>query len=120
MERIRQRADFLAAAGGAKANAPAFVLQARSRNDAGPARVGYTVTRKVGTATERNRVKRRLREMVRLSAAAAGMQPHCDYVVIGRRTALNRDFAMLRDDLYQALRRIERDLPKTTLPGQDR
>jgi ribonuclease P protein component len=113
MQHIRQRADFLAAAGGAKANATAFVLQARKRDDSGPARIGFTVTRKVGTATERNRVRRRLREMVRLTVADAGMRTACDYVVVGRRSALTRDFADLRDDLRIALRRIEKELSKT-------
>lgn len=112
MQHIRQRADFLAAAGGAKANATAFVLQARKRDDNGPARIGFTVTRKVGTATERNRVRRRLREMVRLTVADAGMKPHCDYVVVGRRSALTRDFSALREDLRSALRRVEKELAK--------
>jgi ribonuclease P protein component len=112
MQHIRQRADFLAAAGGAKANVAAFVLQARKRDDNGPARVGFTVTRKVGNAPERNRVRRRLREMVRLTGAEAGMRPHCDYVVIGRRSALTRDFSALSEDLRSALRRVETDLAK--------
>src|SRR5688572_12306897 len=56
MERLRQRADFLAAATGVKAPAAAFVLQARRRDDDGPVRIGFTVSRKVGTAVERNRV----------------------------------------------------------------
>ena len=70
MERLRQRADFLAAATGSRCRRPAFVLQARKRRDEGPARVGFTVSKKVGNAVERNRVRRRLREIVRLSAAA--------------------------------------------------
>ena len=61
MERLRQRADFLAAATGAKAPTAAFVLQARKRGDSGPIRVGFTVTKKVGNAVERNRVRRRLK-----------------------------------------------------------
>jgi ribonuclease P protein component len=112
MQRIRQRADFLAAAGGAKANAPAFVLQARRRDDDGPSRVGFTVSRKVGTAVERNRVRRRLRDMVRRAAAETGMRSRCDYVVIGRRSALQRDFEALREDLRVALRRVDRELAR--------
>ena len=65
LDRLRHRADFLAAAEGAKAPAATFVLQARPRGDDGPARVGFTVSRKVGGAVERNRVRRRLREVVR-------------------------------------------------------
>jgi ribonuclease P protein component len=113
MDRIRQRADFLAAAGGAKTSAPAFILQGRERPDTGPVRVGFTVSRKVGSATERNRVRRRLREVVRLSAAETVMRPHCDYVIIGRRTALDRSFNLMQDDLRSALTRLERDLAKT-------
>jgi ribonuclease P protein component, eubacterial len=82
MERLRQRADFLAAATGAKVPTAAFVLQARKRDEHGPIRVGFTVSRKVGTAVERNRVRRRLREIVRLSAATGLLSGH-DYVLIG-------------------------------------
>ncbi len=91
MEKLRHRRDFLAAAGGAKAPAPAFVLQVRARRDDGPVRVGFTVSRKVGTAVERNRVRRRLREVVRKAAPDAMRAGH-DYVVIGRRAALELAF----------------------------
>ena len=87
MERLRQRADFLAAATGLKAPTAAFVLQARKRDDNGPVRVGFTVSKKVGNAVERNRVRRRLKEIVRLSAAGC-LRPGHDYVLIGRRAAL--------------------------------
>ena len=65
MDRLRQRADFLAVANGARVNSPAFVLQSRSRDDGGPIRVGFTVTKKNGNAPERNRIRRRLRELVK-------------------------------------------------------
>ena len=54
-------------------------------------RVGFTVSKKVGNAVERNRVRRRLREVVRLSPPAR-MRPGHDYVLIGRRAALNAPF----------------------------
>jgi ribonuclease P protein component len=101
IERLKQRADFLAAAQGTKASASAFVLQARLRPDTGPARFGFTVAKKVGNAVERNRVRRRLREMVRASAVAA-RRGH-DYVVIGRRAALALSFAQLRAEFERAL-----------------
>jgi len=107
MQHLRQRADFLAAAGAMKAATAGFVLQARERDDGGPVRVGFTVSRKVGTATERNRVRRRLREVVRLSNADVLRQGH-DYVLIGRRTALHRQFDQMIDDLRDAMRRLER------------
>jgi ribonuclease P protein component len=105
MERLRQRADFLAAATGAKVPTTAFVLQARKRDDHGPVRVGFTVSRKVGTAVERNRVRRRLREIVRLSAAT-GLSAGHDYVLIGRRAALSLPFEQITEDFKRALRRL--------------
>jgi ribonuclease P protein component len=107
MDRLRQRADFLAVANGARVQAPAFTLQSRHRDDLGPIRIGFTVTRKNGTATERNRIRRRLREVVKRINCVA-MRPHSDYVLVGRRSALTRDFADMVDDLSMALRRIER------------
>ena len=105
MERLRQRADFLAAATGAKVPTAAFVLQARKRGEHGPVRVGFTVSRKVGTAVERNRVRRRLREIVRLSAAT-GLSAGYDYVLIGRRAALSLPFEQITEDFKRALRRL--------------
>ena len=102
MDRLRQRADFLAVANGARANSAGFVLQGRRRDDDGPIRVGFTVTKKNGTATERNRIRRRLRELVK-RLDVISMRPHSDYVLVGRRTALNRDFATMLDDLRSAL-----------------
>jgi ribonuclease P protein component len=104
MERLRRRADFLAAARGARVHTTAFVLQARARGvDGGPARVGFTVSSKVGTAVERNRVRRRLREIVRLSA---GLPAGHDYVLIGRRAALSLPFEQMSEDFRRALRRL--------------
>jgi ribonuclease P protein component len=105
MERLRQRAQFLAVAAGSKFPAAGFVLQARRRDDEGPARVGFTVSKKVGKAVERNRVRRRLREAVRLSGALR-MHPGHDYVVVGRRAALTQDFARLMGDLEHTLIRL--------------
>jgi ribonuclease P protein component len=110
MERLRRRADFLAAATGTKAPAAAFVLQARERRDDGPIRIGFTVSRKVGNAVERNRVRRRLREAVRLSSGHR-MQPGHDYVLVGRRAALRFAFDRLVQDLEGALRRVHSRRP---------
>jgi ribonuclease P protein component len=105
MQRLRQRADFLAAATGSKAPVTGFVLQARNRREDGPVRVGFTVSKKVGNAVERNRVRRRLREVVRL-APEASMQTGYDYVLIGRRAALALPFDRLVQDLGRALGRV--------------
>jgi ribonuclease P protein component len=105
MERLRQRADFLAAAAGAKAPAPTFVLQMRQRREGGPVRVGFTVTKKTGGAVERNRIRRRLREVVRLSPPSHMRAGH-DYVLIGRSAALNAPFDRIKDEFEKALRRV--------------
>jgi ribonuclease P protein component len=107
MDRLRQRADFLAVANGARVSNPAFALQARRREDPGPVRVGFTVTKKNGTATERNRIRRRLRELVK-RLDVISMRPHHDYVLVGRREALTRDFAVMLGDLRSALHRLDR------------
>ena len=115
MDRLRQRADFLAVANGARVSSAAFNLQARARSDQGPIRVGFTVTKKNGTATERNRIRRRLREVVK-RLDVISMRPHHDYVLVGRREALSRDFAVMLDDLRSALKRLERAPRKTGAP----
>jgi ribonuclease P protein component len=118
MERLRQRADFLAAATGSRAPASGFVLQALQRREDGPVRVGFTVSKKVGNAVERNRVRRRLREVVRLSQAAP-MQAGHDYVLIGRRAALRMPFERLVEDFSRALGRVHggKDRPATPHAG---
>jgi len=105
MERLKRRADFLAAASGAKSCAGAFRLQARARDDLGPPRVGFTVSKKVGGAVERNRVRRRLRELVRVSFAER-LQAGTDYVLIGRRAALDLSFDQLIEDFADAVGRL--------------
>lgn len=117
MDRLRQRADFLAVANGARVSSAAFALQTRRRDDQGPIRVGFTVTKKNGNAPERNRIRRRLRELVRRMDVMS-LRPHHDYVLVGRREALTRDFAVMLDDLRSALRRLDR--PKLDQPKPDR
>ncbi len=88
---------------------PGFVLQAAPApaDLQRPAvRVGFTVSRKVGNAVERNRVRRRLREIARMIMPAQA-QPDLDYVLVGRQAALERDFAALRQDLLEALKRLK-------------
>jgi ribonuclease P protein component len=112
MDRLRQRADFLAVANGPRASSSAFVVQSRRRDD-GPIRVGFTVSRKNGTATERNRIRRRLRELVK-RLDHLSMRPHHDYVLVGRRAALTRNFVAMLEDLRSALQRLDRQAPKAS------
>jgi ribonuclease P protein component len=120
MERLRRRTDFRAAAAGMRASVGAFVVQARRRAETGPVRIGFTVSRQVGNAVERNRVRRRLREMVRL-AQGGGMHDGHDYVLIGRRAALNVPFSDMRQELDAALSRIhDPQPPQATGGGRER
>ena len=99
---LKKRADFLAAARAKRVATPGFVLQGRNRGDDGPARVGFTCSKKVGNAVARNRAKRRLREIARLSLTPLA-RPGWDYVLIGRREATaTRDFAQMQRDLETA------------------
>jgi len=79
-----------------------LVLQTLARADNGPARVGFTVTRKVGNAVTRNRVRRRLKEAMRLLARERPIGG-VDLVLVGRGSTLGRRFAALLGDLGRAL-----------------
>ena len=88
---------------------PGFVLQtAPVPADLPPnaVRVGFTVSRKVGNAVIRNRVRRRLREIAR-QVIPGQARPDLDYVLVGRQGALERDFAVMRQELVEALKRLK-------------
>ncbi|HEX8842890.1 MAG TPA: ribonuclease P protein component [Sphingomicrobium sp.] len=103
---MKRRADFLAANGGRRTTTPGFILLVRDRQDADPAmRVGFTVTRKIGGAVVRNRMKRRFRALAREIVPAKGF-PGSDHVMIGRAKGIERDFAQMRSELAGALERL--------------
>lgn len=104
---IRNRADFVAANRGIRVARPGFVLLVN--RDVVPAahadlRFGVTVTKKIGNAVVRNRMKRRFRALLRDALPAAGIHG-ADHVLIGREGGVERDFAALRDELAVALTR---------------
>jgi ribonuclease P protein component len=100
---IRKRADFLAANRGLRVARPGFVLLAHPNGGLGK-RFGVTVTKKIGNAVVRNRMKRRFRELLRSALPEGGLADH-DHVLIGREGGIERDFAKLREELFAALTR---------------
>ena len=105
---ITRRADFLAANTGKRAPMPGFVLLMRPRQDGtATVRVGYTVTKKVGNAVVRNRMKRRLRALARAALPVAGVAG-ADHILIGRNGGIERPFADLARDLDRALAKVAR------------
>lgn len=79
------------------------MLLVRDRKDGSEEmRYGLTVSRKVGGAVVRNRMKRRFRELCRAILPDHGM-PGADHVLIGRQSGIERDFSKLGDDLRDAL-----------------
>ena len=105
---IKKRSDFLAANGGKRASTPGFILLVRDRRDGDPnMRVGFTVTKKIGGAVIRNRMKRRFRALAREMMPSKGL-PGSDHVMIGRSKGIERDYGSLRADLAGALDRLNR------------
>ena len=105
---LKRRADFLAANAGKRAPMPGFVLLVRDRADDDISmRVGFTVTKKIGNAVVRNRMKRRLRALSREMLANEGVAG-ADHVLIGRAGGIERDYAALKGELAKALGKVKR------------
>ncbi|HEY0958444.1 MAG TPA: ribonuclease P protein component [Novosphingobium sp.] len=102
---LTRRADFVAANRGLRVARPGFVLLAHPNGGAG-LRYGITVTKRIGNAVVRNRMKRRFRALIREILPAHGLLD-TDHVLIGREGGVERDFASLRDELLAALARAQ-------------
>ncbi|MBI1392787.1 MAG: ribonuclease P protein component [Alphaproteobacteria bacterium] len=99
---IKSRRDFLAARGAPGVATPGFRLVRRKREDMDAPRAGFTITKKLGNAVVRNRIRRRLRAAI-AEVLLTGGEAGCDYIVIARARAADRPFALLLDDLEGAL-----------------
>ena len=103
-ERLKLRSDFVAASKGVRFHGRTFSLQSpvEAADVARPPRFGYTVTKKVGVAVVRNRIRRRLREAVRLMADNPAHSGR-DYVIFARREALHAGFHEMTEELRRAI-----------------
>ena len=87
---------------------PGFILLVRDRKDSDPSmRVGFTVTKKIGGAVVRNRMKRRFRALAREIVSANGFAG-ADHVMIGRAKGIEREFGLLRTELAGALEKLRK------------
>jgi ribonuclease P protein component len=115
VETLKKRAEFLRLRGGARFATPSFVLETRPRSGGSDraashereaaARFGFTVTKKLGGAVVRNRIRRRLKAAVGAVAPGLAYANH-DYVLVARLAALDRGFVELKKDLERALHRV--------------
>lgn len=106
---LKKRADFLRLRGGARWANASFVLETKPRissvpKDSGP-RFGFTVTKAMGGAVIRNRIRRRLKAAVTATAGPLARSEH-DYVIVARIAAVDRPFDALKKDLEQAFQRV--------------
>ena len=108
---ITKRADFLAANRGKRYATPGFVLLVFDRRDDDAAkRLGITITKKVGNAVVRNRMRRRFRELMREMLADKG-KAGADHILIGRDGGIEKDFGELRADMARALDKLCKSAP---------
>jgi len=115
--RIQKRADFLACAKGPHCARGAVLVQARARDENPLVRAGFTATKRIGGAVERNRAKRRLREAARLILPDLA-HPGFDYVFIARGGVTTRPWPRLLDDMKSALLRLAADRDRPHMSGQ--
>jgi ribonuclease P protein component len=110
--RLTKRAEFQRVSRGRRVSVETFTLQSRRREgtegEPSSARIGLTVTKRVGGAVERNRIRRRLKEALR-AATPLEAEKDRDYVLMARREALARRFTALVDDVRDAFRAARRD-----------
>ena len=110
---LRKRSEFQRVRGGGRATANGFILEGKRRPSDGPVidgpRFGFTITRKIGNAVTRNRIRRRLRAALTALAPTAA-DSATDYVIVARLAAAEQDFTALSADLKRALERVGRAL----------
>jgi ribonuclease P protein component len=101
--RLKKRPDFLNVRNGRKLRGPLFLIETKARENGGGARYGLTVSKKCGNAVKRNRIRRRLKEAIRLHAGI-DMAAATDYVIIARPELADIPFQRLVSELKQRLK----------------
>ncbi|MCA8928380.1 MAG: ribonuclease P protein component [Alphaproteobacteria bacterium] len=124
MPRLKKRGEFVRAShSGLHASTPGVVLQAYKRGEAadsaGPPRVGFTTSKKVGNAVARNRARRRLRALAEAVLAPLA-RPGLDYVLVGRTATVTRPFPDLVRDLEDAIARVHAGRGRRRRPSAPR
>ena len=118
IQKLTKRSEFLACAQAPSTAKGAVVVQALARDDAQPlVRAGFTATKRIGGAVERNRAKRRMREVARLLLPQFG-RPGVDYVFIARGGVTSRAWDRLLDDVKSALLRLAAERESPEAPGR--
>lgn len=118
--RPMRRADFRAVSKGRRYSSAMIALQAGPRQDHfGTARFGLVLTKKIGNAVERNRIRRRLRAAIRVTQVIVGSEPN-DFVLVGRRALLTASFDTILSELTQALSRVKPRSPSPVSSQKDR
>ena len=120
MDRLKKRADFLRAARGIRRVEGAITLETCQRPEqAGPLRIGFTASKKIGNAVARNRAKRRLRAAAQELLPLLGRVGH-GYVLVARGTTVARPFPALLSDITTALASAHRKLDTQSREGAGR
>ncbi len=105
MQRLLKRRDFLKVQKGRRVHTGLFSVQALARDDMEPSRIGFTVSKKVfSSAVKRNRIRRRLKEAMRLDAMMTASQG-MDFVIVARPDALITPFQRIQSELTRAFAR---------------
>jgi ribonuclease P protein component len=117
--RLRRRRDFVRAAkSGLEHSSKAFKLQgaARPEDECGSARYGFTVTKRVAGAVGRNRIRRRLKEALRLSRETEALNGY-DYVFVARRAALTASFQDIVSQIAAGMTKLNRRVKSPQQPN---
>jgi len=128
---LKKRSEFLRVRGGGRWSSSSFVIETKARvvatqNAAAAApvdglpiaaepRFGLTITKQLGPAVVRNRIRRRLKAAIR-ELPQDGARPGYDYVLIARAGAGVRLFAELKKELEDALLRVHHASGRKTRP----